>query len=84
MHQKYWVFTIFSMTTQQNVGAERAHVYSILAATVGDDVSIERSQNPVKSLTKSHVTEKAKASYKISKSCQEKKLLVLVFFFFLL
>ena len=64
------------------VGDERAHMYRILAATVGDDVPIERSQNPVKSLANSHVTEKANASYKISKSCQEKKLLVLVFLFY--
>ena len=53
--------------------AEHAHVYSILAAAnkscgddgdstrrrhLGEDVPIERTQNPVKSLAKSHVTKK--------------------------
>ena len=55
-----------AIAKSHEAGAERAHVYSILAAScdddddsstrrhLGDDVPFERTQNPVKSLTKSH------------------------------
>ena len=55
-----------AIVKSHETGAERAHVYSILAASCDDDddsarrrhlgdyVPFERTQNPVKSLAKTH------------------------------
>ena len=72
-----------AVAKSHEAGAERGHVYSILAATkiscdddgdstrwrhLGDNVPIERTQNPVKSLAKFHVTKKPKSLTKFAKS----------------